>query len=171
MADADELWGGSLVSGSFDPVTWPLLFGVEAVLDGERHRYGLILDGVTEWRSARSVPLPWAYAELTEVHVSDAMGQVFVEMALWDDGTSLSARLRARSGRPTVVDLAVSGTRSSAANEPRRCRRWHAAESPRATTVSLAGLCSIEDAGSGLQFSVTRLDVLRDLSHYFNKGG
>ena len=63
MTDTDELWGGSLVSGSFDPVTWTLLFGVEAVLDGERHRYELILDGVTEWRSFGSVPLPWAYAE------------------------------------------------------------------------------------------------------------
>lgn len=92
MACTDDLWGGSLVSGSFDPVTWTLLFGVEALLDGERHRYELRLDGVTEWRSSRSVPLPWSYAELTEVHVSDVLGEVLVEMLLWDDGTSLSAR-------------------------------------------------------------------------------
>ena len=92
MADTDELWGGSLVSVSFDPVAWALRFGVEVLVDGEQHRYELRVDGVTEWRCSRSVPLPWSYAELTEVHVSDVMGQVLVEMVLWDDSTSLSAR-------------------------------------------------------------------------------
>jgi hypothetical protein len=36
--------------------------------------------------------LPWNYAELTEVHVSEVMDQVLVEIVLWDDDTSLSAR-------------------------------------------------------------------------------
>ena len=36
--------------------------------------------------------LPWNYAELTEVHVSDVMDQVLVELVLWDDDTSLGAR-------------------------------------------------------------------------------
>ena len=92
MAEIDELWGGSLVSVSFDPVAWTLRFGVE-VLDGEElRRYGLMLDGVTEWHSSRGVPLPWNHAELTEVHVSDVMNQMLIEMVLWADDTSLSAR-------------------------------------------------------------------------------
>ena len=51
-----------------------------------------MLDGVTEWHASQGVPLPWNHAELTEVHVSDAIGQVHVEMVLWADDTSLSAQ-------------------------------------------------------------------------------
>ena len=92
MVEADELWGGSLVAVSFDPVEWTLRFEIEVLDGGERRRYDLRLDGVTEWHSSRGVQLPWEYAELTEVHVSDVMDQVLVEMVLWADDTSLSAR-------------------------------------------------------------------------------
>lgn len=92
MVESDELWGGSLVSVSFDPVAWTLRFGVEVFVSEERRRYELMLDGVTQWHSSRSGPLPWTRAELTEVHISDVMGQVLVEMLLWDDDTSLRAR-------------------------------------------------------------------------------
>ncbi len=92
MPETDELWGGSLVSVSFDPVAWTLRFGVDVLVGEERHRYELMLDGVTQWPSSRGVPLPWSYAELTEVHVSDVMDEVLVEMVLWNDDTALSAR-------------------------------------------------------------------------------
>lgn len=92
MSETDELWGGSLVSVSFDPVAWMLRFEVEVLVGEERLRYELILAGVTQWHSSRGVPLPWTYAELTEVHVSNVMDQVLVEMVLWDEDTSLTAR-------------------------------------------------------------------------------
>ena len=92
MAGTDELWGGSLVSVSFDPVAWTLRFGVEVLVSEERRRYELMLDDVTEWHSSRGVQLPWNYAELTEVHVSDVIDQVLVELVMWADDTSLSAR-------------------------------------------------------------------------------
>jgi hypothetical protein len=92
VAGTDELWGGSLVSIRFDPVTWALEIGVEVVTDGNLARYRLVLDAVTEWHLSRGVPLPWDYAELTEIEVTDLEGEVFVEMVLWDDETSLMAR-------------------------------------------------------------------------------
>jgi hypothetical protein len=92
VVETDELWAGSLVSVTFDPVLWTLRFGVEVHDSGESRRYELTLDGVTRWSSSRSVPLPWSYAELTEIHVSDEEDHVLVEMVLWSDDTSLSVR-------------------------------------------------------------------------------
>jgi hypothetical protein len=92
VSQTDELWGGSLVSLSFDPVVWTLRFGVEVLDSGEHRRYELVLDGVTQWHCSRGVPLPWNHAELTEVHVSEADDQVIVDLVMWDDDTSLSAR-------------------------------------------------------------------------------
>jgi hypothetical protein len=92
VPDTDELWGGSLVTISFDPVAWTLRFGVEVHVGEQRRRYELVLDGVIQWQSSRGVPLPWNYAEVTEVHVSQVADDVLVEMVLWADDTSLSAR-------------------------------------------------------------------------------
>lgn len=80
------------MSVTFDPVTWTLRFGVEVHEGDERRRYELTLDGVTQWCSSRSVPLPWNYAELTEIHLSDVGDQVLVEMVLWSDDTSINVR-------------------------------------------------------------------------------
>lgn len=92
MAETDDLWGGSLVSVSFDPEVWMLRFGVEVLESEERRRYELVLDGVTQWHASRDVPLPWNHAELTEVHVSETEDEVLVELVMWTDNTSLSAR-------------------------------------------------------------------------------
>jgi hypothetical protein len=92
VVETDVLWGGTLVSVAFDPVTWTLRFGVEVLVNEEGRRFELTLDGVSQWQSSRGVPLPWNYAELTEVHVSEAQDEVLVELVLWDDATSLSAR-------------------------------------------------------------------------------
>jgi hypothetical protein len=77
---------------SFDPVAWTLRFDVEVLKSEERRHYELVLDGVTQWHSTRDIPLPWTYAELTEVHVSEKGDQVLVDLVMWSDGTSLSAR-------------------------------------------------------------------------------
>lgn len=92
MPGTDELWGGSLVSVAFDPLAWALELGVEVVTNGSPARYRLVLEAVTEWHLSRGVPLPWDYAELTEIEVTDLENEVFVEMVLWDDNTSLMAR-------------------------------------------------------------------------------
>ena len=102
VSETDDLWGGSLMSVSFDPVAWTLRLGVETLGKEERRRYELILDDVTQWHSSRGVPLPWNYAELTEVHVSEVEDQVLVEVVMWSDENFLSARC----SRVRVVRLA-----------------------------------------------------------------
>jgi hypothetical protein len=101
VVEADELWGGTLLSVAFDPVAWTLQFEVVVLAGEELRRYELTLDGVTEWHSSRSVPLPWNYAELTEIHISAVSDhQLRIEMVLWADDTSLSVRCeRARLDR------------------------------------------------------------------------
>jgi hypothetical protein len=44
------------------------------------------------WQASRDLPLPWNYAELTEVHVSESDDEVLVELVLWSDATSISVR-------------------------------------------------------------------------------
>lgn len=91
MPGTDALWGGSIVSVSFDPVAWTLLLVVDVVESGQRSRYQLVLEGVKQWHVSREVPLPWTSAELTEVHVSERGDGVSLELMLWDDNTSLTA--------------------------------------------------------------------------------
>ena len=92
MPETDELWGGRLVAMSFDPVEWTLRCEVEVLTGGKRRRYDLLLESVTQWNCSRDVPLPWNYAELTEVHVSEVGDQVLVDLLMWSDETSLRAR-------------------------------------------------------------------------------
>lgn len=72
-------------------MAWTLELGVEVVTDGRLARYRLVLEAITEWHLSRDVPLP-DYAELTEIEVTDLESEVFMEMVLWDDNTSLMAR-------------------------------------------------------------------------------
>ena len=80
------------MSVSFDPVAWTLRFGIEVLISKEERQYELVLGGVTQWHSSRGVPLPWNYAEVTEVRVSDLLDQALVEIVLWDEDASLTAR-------------------------------------------------------------------------------
>ena len=50
------------------------------------------VDGVTQWDVTRDAPVPWDYAEVTEVHASETPDEVLMEPVLWSDGSSLSAR-------------------------------------------------------------------------------
>ena len=92
MVNTDVLWGGTLVSLTLDPVDWTLRAEVDVTSDEQVDRYALVLEEVADLTAVRRVPLPWSYAELTEVHVSEAGGGVRVELVLWADDTGLTAR-------------------------------------------------------------------------------
>ena len=92
MPEIDRLWGGRLVSVAMEPVAWTLRFCVEVVEYDERRCYELVLEGVKQFHASRDVPLPWDYAELTEVHVAQTGTEVLVDLVMWADGTSLSTR-------------------------------------------------------------------------------
>jgi len=85
----NDLWGGSLRSVAFDPTAWVLSLDVEVTENGATSRYILRMDGVSELHLSRDVPLPWTYAELTEIDVTEVEDGFFVEMILWSDDTSV----------------------------------------------------------------------------------
>lgn len=89
----DEVWGGVITACTFDPVAWALEFGVE-VLDGARRRsYVLTLDGVSRLVASREIPLPWTYAELTEVHVVyEPSPDLNVTLVLWSEDATMTVR-------------------------------------------------------------------------------
>jgi hypothetical protein len=87
VADTDVLWGGILTSLALDPIAWRLSAAVEVTSGNASRRYAVVLDEVRELRATRAVPLPWQYAELTEVHVSSATEGLAVEFVLWGDDT------------------------------------------------------------------------------------
>jgi hypothetical protein len=90
VADTDVLWGGALTSIALDPIAWRLTAEVEVATGNASRLYTVVLDEVRELRANRTVPLPWSYAELTEVHVAPALGGLAVEFLLWADGTAVS---------------------------------------------------------------------------------
>jgi len=51
-----------------------------------------VLEEVSDLNVARQGPVPWSYAELTEVHISKTGDLVQVELVLWADDTGLTAR-------------------------------------------------------------------------------
>jgi hypothetical protein len=87
VVDTDALWGGTLTSLAMEPVTWTLSAYVQVTSGNASRQYAVTLDEVQELRANRTVPLPWQYAELTEVHVSPTPGGVAVEFVLWNDDT------------------------------------------------------------------------------------
>jgi hypothetical protein len=83
VADTDVLWGGVLSSIALDAIGWTLSAEVEVTSGNASRHYTVVLDGVRELRANRAVPLPWSYAELTEVHVAQTSGGLAVEFLLW----------------------------------------------------------------------------------------
>jgi len=99
VQNTDVLWGGTLLALALDPVAWKLSGEIEVLSEGTAHRYAVVLDEVREVRVDRSAPLPWNYAEVTEVHTSTSADGSAVELVLWEDGTSI----RAAGSRLTVA--------------------------------------------------------------------
>lgn len=101
MADTDVLWGGRLSSLTLDPIAWRLSAEVEVTRGTASRRYTVVLDEVRELRASRGIPLPWSYAELTEVHVAPAPDGLVVEFLLWGDDTmsAACARIAVTPGR------------------------------------------------------------------------
>lgn len=90
MPTTDALWDGQLRAVSFEPVVHRLALEVEVVDMGARTTYDLVCSGVSELRFANSIPDPWSYAEVTEVHTSQtAAGKWMVEVVLWSEDCEL----------------------------------------------------------------------------------
>ena len=102
MAETDVLWGGILTAVELDPVAWRLTANVVVTNGQSSTRYRMLLEEVRSLRVDRIVPLPWEYAELTEVHVSKAADGLTVDLVMWEDDTGLTAACSRLSVSPTV---------------------------------------------------------------------
>lgn len=90
MPVIEELWGGQLSALTFDPVTHRLLLEVTVLDAGTTSVFDVAFRGVTNLRFSNAIPLPWAYAEVTEVHASRvSTGAWTVEIVLWSEDAEL----------------------------------------------------------------------------------
>ena len=90
MAITDALWGGQLKAVGFDPVVHSLTLQIEVIDGGARTTYDLACSGVSDMRFANSIPDPWSYAEVTEVHTSrTTAAKWIIEVVLWSEDCEL----------------------------------------------------------------------------------
>lgn len=102
MVASDPLWGGQLTGVQFDPVRHECQLAVTATVSGQRSRFVVSCRGVLELRFHNTIPEPWTYAEVTEVHhgVDEATGQELLEVLLWSEDAGLSIRCASVDIRP-----------------------------------------------------------------------
>jgi hypothetical protein len=88
----DDLWGGQLTSVEFDPVEHVCVLKVTTNYGGQAAYYILTLKGVVDFRFHSSIPDPWTYAELTELHLEadKQSGLQTVELLLWSEDAGLT---------------------------------------------------------------------------------
>lgn len=91
MATTDDLWGGRLVAVDFDPVGHSCDIQVTTVLNGTSRAFDVACRAVAELRFHNAIPEPWAYAEVTEAHLSidEQSGQHVLELILWSEDGEL----------------------------------------------------------------------------------
>ena len=99
----DVLWGGRLTALAFDPAIHMLTLNVEVLDGGTETSYEMVCAGVSELRFSNSIPEPWSYAEVTEIHLNETTsGRCTVEVLLWSEASELawtsdSVEVRVRS--------------------------------------------------------------------------
>lgn len=92
MHSTNDLWGDVLVDLAFDLQTWALRCTVDVPDSGGARRYELVLSDVASFDLIREVPLPWNYAEFTEIWVEGERGDYRVEVVLWSEPSGFKAR-------------------------------------------------------------------------------
>jgi hypothetical protein len=93
MNGLDTLWGGIIVGFSFDVVSHEIMILVEIIDGSEREKHRLHFTQVSEARFFNSIPEPWSYADLTEIHSDTTLdGSVLTEIVLWTEEAGLSIR-------------------------------------------------------------------------------
>ncbi|MFT3887733.1 MAG: hypothetical protein QM713_06175 [Arachnia sp.] len=101
MPTTDALWGGQLASVRFEPVAHRLVLQIDVVDGDVTTSYDLVCSGVSGLHFTNSIPEPWTYAEVTEVHARQATaGQWTVELILWSE----DCKLVCTCGAFTVTD-------------------------------------------------------------------
>jgi hypothetical protein len=86
----DTLWGGRLTEINFDPVGHSLTLHINVFERFSQVAHELVCVGVSEFRFNNSIPLPWSYAEVTEVNMGrTTVGRCVLEVVLWSEDCEL----------------------------------------------------------------------------------
>lgn len=80
-----HLWGTTLRNLILDPVTWTLCADIERLYEGVSTYHEVSFQQIDELRFRRDVPLPWNYAELSEMYIAGEEGDWTVHVELWAD--------------------------------------------------------------------------------------
>lgn len=94
MAFESNLWGSTLVEFSFDVVRHECIMRFELLDSGERSNHVLTFEAVTELRFYSNIPLPWTYAEVTEVDAEfdSTVSSWRIELMLWSESAGIALR-------------------------------------------------------------------------------
>lgn len=91
MQELDGLWGGILDRLSVDITHQSLGLDIRVVHGGSEETHRLDLHGVSDLRFSNSIPSPWDYAELTEIHAGPLPGgRIHLEMIFWSEDARLA---------------------------------------------------------------------------------
>lgn len=92
MVSTDDLWGGQLIGLQLDPVSHQCDLAATTTVSGQGTRFVVSCRDVSDLRFHNTVPEPWTYAEITEVHLSvdEATGRRLLDVMLWSDDAGLT---------------------------------------------------------------------------------
>ena len=86
----DFLWGATLEQVDLDIASQRLTIKCRVEDNGRVTRHELRFKEISEFRFSNSIPGPWNYAELTEIHAAkSAAGTVRTEMIIWSESAEL----------------------------------------------------------------------------------
>ena len=86
----DFLWGASLEQVDLDIASQRLTIKCRVEDNGRVTHHELRFKEISELRFFNSIPGPWNYAELTEIHATkSAAGTVRTEMIIWSESAEL----------------------------------------------------------------------------------
>lgn len=111
MQKLPPLWGGVLEDLAFDVVRQVISMQIRVVNSQEMppvRQHSLVFSGVSDFQWHSTIPGPWDYAEVTEIHGSIlATGEVLTEIMLWseDAGISIKAASVLLDGLKFVTEL------------------------------------------------------------------
>jgi hypothetical protein len=98
MLQIPPLWGGTLENVEIDLLRQKVTLQVyvpNSTATPAESRHRIEIDDVSDFRWFSTIPGPWSYAELSEIHVSKfGFDGILLEIMLWseDAGISIAAK-------------------------------------------------------------------------------
>ncbi len=91
MLTTEALWGGTLLAVRLDPTTHDLELDLSATRATQTRKIRVRCRAASDVHFDNSIPLPWAYAEITEAHATQdhATSLWRLQLMLWSEDSGL----------------------------------------------------------------------------------